>query len=320
MSAFVARGPTLTDSVKCGFMNVAETFAVTTQIDDLRRLVATARASGKRIGCVPTMGALHQGHMSLVERARELSDFVVVTIFVNPTQFAPQEDLAQYPRPLEADLSACRSAGVDAVFLPGADALYPPGFSTWVTVDELSERWEGASRPTHFRGVTTIVLKLLNIVQPDVACFGQKDFQQQAVLRRMVRDLDVPVEIVTCPTIREPDGLALSSRNAYLSADERKAATVLSRCLQRADEQLSSPNANIAAVSAELKTMLDAEPLVAPDYIAIVDPETLAPISESQPRMAVLLAARVGQTRLIDNCLVDLTGQSPSPSSVDHRP
>lgn len=320
MSAFVARGPTLTDSVKCGFMNVAETFAVTTQIDDLRRLVATARASGKRIGCVPTMGALHQGHMSLVERARELSDFVVVTIFVNPTQFAPQEDLAQYPRPLEADLSACRSAGVDAVFLPGADALYPPGFSTWVTVDELSERWEGASRPTHFRGVTTIVLKLLNIVQPDVACFGQKDFQQQAVLRRMVRDLDVPVEIVTCPTIREPDGLALSSRNAYLSADERKAATVLSRCLQRADEQLSSPNANIAAVSVELKTMLDAEPLVAPDYIAIVDPETLAPISESQPRMAVLLAARVGQTRLIDNCLVDLTGQSPSPSSVDHRP
>ena len=320
MSAFVARGPTLTDSVKCGFMNVAETFAVTTQIDDLRRLVAAARASGKRIGCVPTMGALHQGHMSLVERARELSDFVVVTIFVNPTQFAPQEDLAQYPRPLEADLSACRSAGVDAVFLPGADALYPPGFSTWVTVDELSERWEGASRPTHFRGVTTIVLKLLNIVQPDVACFGQKDFQQQAVLRRMVRDLDVPVEIVTCPTIREPDGLALSSRNAYLSADERKAATVLSRCLQRADEQLSSPNANIAAVSAELKTMLDAEPLVAPDYIAIVDPETLAPISESQPRMAILLAARVGQTRLIDNCLVDLTGQSPSPSSVDHRP
>jgi pantoate--beta-alanine ligase len=291
----------------------ADRFIVSTSSAELRRMLTAARRDGLKTGCVPTMGALHRGHISLFEQARKASDVVVATIFVNPTQFGPQEDLAKYPRPIEADLEACRTNGVDIVFLPTAEALYPPGFSTWVTVDDLSERFEGEIRPTHFRGVATIVLKLFNIVQPEVAFFGQKDFQQQAIIRRMVRDLDVPVEIVTCPTIREPDGLALSSRNVYLNPAERSAATVLSRGLRLAELQLRGGNPQPKTVIDNVRALLKSEPLVKPDYVAIVDPDTLAPLHDSQTRMAVLLAARLGATRLIDNSLIELGDHPHSP-------
>lgn len=294
-------------------MAAVERFVACTEIAELRRLIATERGTGRRIGCVPTMGALHRGHVSLIERAKAVTDFVVATIFVNPTQFAPHEDFRAYPRPLEADLAACRNAGVDAVFLPSLESLYPSDFSTWVSVDGLSAKFEGEFRPTHFRGVATIVLKLLNIVQPDVACFGQKDYQQQAVIRRMVRDLDVPVEIVTCPTVRDPDGLALSSRNVYLNSEERRAAAILSRGLALATEQLLAPAPQLPAIIQNVRAVCASEPLVAPDYVAVVDADTLEPLSEPRRRMAVLVAARVGPTRLIDNCIVEL------PSSIDHR-
>lgn len=287
-------------------MAAVERFMVCTEIAELRRLIATERRAGLRIGCVPTMGALHRGHLSLIERARALSDFVVATIFVNPTQFAPHEDFRAYPRPLEADLAACRNAGVDIVYLPPLESLYPPDFCSWVTVDGLSDRFEGEFRPSHFRGVATIVLKLFNVVQPDVACFGQKDYQQQAVIRRMVRDLDVPVEVVTCPTIREPDGLALSSRNVYLNPTERRAGAILSRGLALASEQLQAPGADLPAIIENVRILFATEPLVAPDYVAIVDADSLEPLSEPSRRMTVLVAARVGPTRLIDNCIVEL--------------
>ncbi|MBL8849810.1 MAG: pantoate--beta-alanine ligase [Planctomycetaceae bacterium] len=293
-------------------MSAAEHFLVITQIAELRRVIAAARKDGHRIGCVPTMGALHAGHISLFARTRQLADVVVATIFVNPSQFAANEDLSRYPRPLEADLNACREAGVEIVFLPSVESLYPPAFDTWVKVEGLSATLEGEIRPDHFRGVATIVLKLFNIVQPDSACFGQKDFQQQALIRRMVRDLDVPVQIVTCPTIREADGLALSSRNAYLNPAERRAATVLSRGLRLAEVQLRGGNPDVAAVRENVRLLLAAESLVHPDYVAVVDPDSLAPLEQPQSRMAVLLAARVGSTRLIDNCLIDRHSSEPS--------
>jgi pantoate--beta-alanine ligase len=299
-------------------MPAVERFLVITQIAELRRALTAARKDGHRIGCVPTMGALHPGHISLIAQARQSADVVVATIFVNPSQFGPNEDLSKYPRPLEADLNACVEAGVDIVFLPTVESLYPADFNTWVTVDGLSSVLEGAVRPDHFRGVATIVLKLFNIVQPDVACFGQKDYQQQALIRRMVRDLDVPVQIITCPTVREPDGLALSSRNVYLNPAERRAATVLSRGLQMAEVQLRGGNPDIAAVAANVRTLLASESLVKPDYVAIVDPDSLTSLEQPQPRMAVLLAARVGPTRLIDNSLIDL--HSTIPLTIDHRP
>jgi len=284
----------------------ADRFVVSTSIAELRRMLTAARREGRKIGCVPTMGALHRGHISLFEHARQATDIVVATIFVNPSQFGPHEDFSKYPRPLEADLDACRAANVDIVFLPAVDALYPPNFSTWVTVERLSESLEGRIRPTHFRGVATVVLKLLNIVQPDAAFFGQKDFQQQALIRHMVRDLDLPVEIVTCPTVREPDGLALSSRNVYLNPAERRAATILSRGLRLAELQLRAGNPQTQAVIDNVRALLQSEPLVQSDYLEIVDPDTLAPLTQPQTRMAVLLAARLGATRLIDNCLVEL--------------
>lgn len=283
-----------------------ERFIACTNGAELRRLLDAARRDGLTIGCVPTMGALHAGHTSLFDRARVETKVVVATIFVNPTQFGPQEDFTKYPRPLEADLEACRASGVDIVYLPAPEELYPPGFSSWVTVEGLTAGFEGEVRPTHFRGVATVVLKLLNTVRPDLAYFGQKDFQQQAMIRQMVRDLNVPVEIVTCPTIREPDGLALSSRNVYLSAAERRAATVLSRGLKLAAAQLQSGDFAPNAVVANVRALLESEPLVKPDYVAVVDPDTLAPLEGPQSRMAVLVAARLGATRLIDNVVVKL--------------
>ena len=250
------------------------------------------------------MGALHAGHVSLMRQARAECDFVIATLFVNPTQFAPTEDLAKYPRPFETDCEQCRAAGVDLLFHPSVESIYPPGFSTFVDVEGLTTRWEGAVRPTHFRGVTTVVAKLLNLTQPDKAYFGQKDFQQQAVIRRMCRDLDIPTEIVTCPTVRDPDGLALSSRNAYLSPSERTSGLSLFRALSLARDKVRSGENDLVAIRLAMRAEMEQTPGVAVDYATITDPDSLIELTESQPRMVALVAARVGPTRLIDNLLV----------------
>jgi len=278
---------------------------VTSSIAELRQTLAPMREQRQRIGCVPTMGALHAGHLSLIDAARRQCDIVVTTIFVNPTQFAPGEDLAQYPRPLEDDVARCRDAAVDIVFTPDVEAIYPEGFETYVTLENISTRLEGAHRPDHFRGVATIVLKLFNIVQPDSAFFGQKDYQQQALIRRMVRDLDLPIEIVTCPTVRDDDGLALSSRNVYLSVDERKSALSLSRCLALAQEMIRQGATDLGQVRSAMRDLLDAEADVVVDYVTVVDQESLQEIDQPQERMVALVAARVGTTRLIDNLIIE---------------
>ncbi|MBX3440801.1 MAG: pantoate--beta-alanine ligase [Planctomyces sp.] len=279
----------------------AEGFVAASSIDDVRRLVRQARAQSRRIGCVPTMGALHAGHVSLFEVCRRHADFIVATIFVNPTQFGPQEDFQRYPRPLADDLRAAQAAGVDLVFTPDAETIYPEGFDTFVEVGGLSSVLEGEIRPGHFRGVATVVLKLFQIVQPDVAVFGAKDYQQQAVLRQMTRDLNLPVEIVTALTIREPDGLAMSSRNAYLSPKERKSALVLSESLALAAARLANGDFDLGAIATAMREHLASGAGVQPEYALIVDPDTLEPLSAPQPRMTALVAARLGTTRLIDN-------------------
>ncbi|HWL09097.1 MAG TPA: pantoate--beta-alanine ligase [Planctomicrobium sp.] len=276
------------------------------EINEVRRLVHAARQRGCGIGCVPTMGALHEGHLSLVEECRQRVNYTIVTIFVNPTQFAPHEDLNKYPRPLEADLAACQAAGVDCVYLPDVTSLYPPGYESWVTVEGISACLEGEFRPEHFRGVTTIVAKLFNIVQPDVACFGSKDYQQQAVIRQMVRDLNFPIEIVVCPTIREPDGLALSSRNIYLSPEERVTALTLSRSLRVAEAVLKSGEKSVKVAEEQMLAELTSTPGVGVQYAVIRDPVTLKPIESSQPEMVALIAALVGKTRLIDHLTIRL--------------
>lgn len=273
-------------------------------IADIRTAVAAARLAGQRIGCVPTMGALHAGHLSLIDEAHRRADFVIVTIFVNPSQFAPTEDLDQYPRPLEDDLSRCRHAGVQAVFVPEADALYPPQFETWVDLDHLPTILEGASRPGHFRGVATIVLKLFNIVQPDVACFGAKDYQQQTLIRRMCMDLNLPTEIAVCPIIRESDGLAMSSRNAYLSPEERTAALSISMVLHMAEELVDGGINDVREVESTMLAHLQATERVEPEYAVLRHPDTLRELTDVGSPMVALIAARVGKTRLIDNALL----------------
>lgn len=277
-------------------------------IEELREEVAAARSSGKRIGCVPTMGALHAGHLSLIEVAKTESDFVVVTVFVNPMQFGPNEDLARYPRPLEEDLAACRSAGVDLVFHPDVDVVYPRENAAFVEVPGLSDQLEGASRPGHFRGVTTVVLKLLNMVLPDIAFFGRKDYQQQLLIRQMVIDLNVPVEIRTCPIIREADGLALSSRNVYLSEAERETALVLSQSLQKARQRIEQESVSLQDARAELRSTLQAIDGLTLDYATIADAATLeeATSEARSQHLVALVAARVGTTRLIDNVVIDV--------------
>ncbi len=272
-------------------------------ITETRAASRNARAQQKRIGVVPTMGALHAGHVSLMEIAREQCDFVIATIFVNPTQFGPQEDLDKYPRTLDADLAKCESAGVDLVFHPNIDDMYRNGADTFVEVDRLSRLHEGEHRSGHFRGVTTIVLKLFNITQPDAAFFGQKDYQQQLLIRQMCLDLDVPVEIWTCPIVREPDGLALSSRNRYLSDSERATALRLSRCLRLGQEQVKAGETDIAAVVAAMTDHLTGDDVVI-DYVKVVDANTLAELSAPTANMVALVAARVGSTRLIDNMVL----------------
>jgi pantoate--beta-alanine ligase len=273
-------------------------------IEEVRGAVGRARRAGLRIGLVPTMGALHDGHVRLVERCRAEAGLVVVSIFVNPTQFGPSEDLARYPRTLDDDLRRCAAAGADLVFTPAEEIIYPRGRSTtFVEVPGLSDVLEGAIRPGHFRGVATVVLALFEIVRPDLAVFGQKDFQQQLIIRRMVQDLHVPVEILTEPTVREPDGLAMSSRNSYLSAEERRAATVLSRALRRGREAVAAGVRDADRVRQILDLTISLEQSARLEYAEVADAETLEPLSTIDPgRPAVaLVAARVGPTRLIDN-------------------
>ena len=262
------------------------------------------RSTPRSIGFVPTMGALHAGHRSLVQAARQRCDIVVVSIFVNPTQFGPNEDFSRYPRTLEQDCQMIEAESVDVVFTPTAEIMYPSGASTFVEVEGVSDRLDGASRPGHFRGVATVVAKLFHIVQPDFSFFGQKDAAQVAVLRKMVRDLDFPLEIVVCPTVREPDGLAMSSRNRYLSAEERRQALTLSRALHAAEAHAARGERRAAALLQTMRAALQEEPAIRVDYIAIVDPDTLLPIDDVDGGGLLAIAAYVGNTRLIDNVLL----------------
>jgi pantoate--beta-alanine ligase len=274
------------------------------RIDQVRRAVREARGRGRKVGLVPTMGAIHEGHASLIRAARGEAGCVVVSIFVNPTQFGPGEDLGRYPRPLEKDMAVCRREGVDVVFTPSAAEMYPDGFATSVHVAGLSEKMCGAFRPGHFDGVCTVVAKLFTIVQPDVAYFGEKDAQQLAIIRRMAADLDLPLEIRGCPLVREPDGLALSSRNAYLSADERRRATALSAALAEAKLALAAGERDAAKVAAAVRRRLEAAAGVEIQYVAVVDPDTLADLARIADKVLVAVAAKVGATRLIDNVLL----------------
>jgi pantoate--beta-alanine ligase len=269
----------------------------------LRALIWDARASGSSIGFVPTMGALHAGHFSLVRLARRESDLVVVSIFVNPLQFAPGEDLARYPRKEEEDRAALEREGANVVYLPDTAAMYPPGFSTAVVVSGVSEGGEGAARPGHFGGVATVVSKLFLQVLPDVAVFGRKDLQQVAVVRRMIRDLDFPIRLVVGETVREPDGLALSSRNAYLSPEERRIAAALPRVLFAARDRASRGEHDAAVLTSRIRQELEAAGLRV-DYVDAVDPETMTPVTAAARGTALAAAVRVGSTRLIDNVLV----------------
>ncbi len=273
-------------------------------IADTRSACARIRLAGKTLGLVPTMGALHQGHLSLVRAAQAACDAAAVSIFVNPTQFGPKEDFASYPRNLEEDCRTLEAAGVDLVFTPSVHEMYPSGASTFVEVAGLSERLDGASRPGHFRGVATVVAKLFNIFTPEHAFFGQKDAAQVAVLRKMVRDLQFPVQIGVCPTVREPDGLALSSRNQNLNEGQRRQALVLSRALRTVQQEVERGEHDSTKLLARALHTFGAEPAVQVDYCRIVDPETLEDIPDVHQGALVAVAARVGTTRLIDNLLL----------------
>jgi pantoate--beta-alanine ligase len=280
---------------------------VAESIADVRESIAQARVAGQTIGFVPTMGALHAGHAALVERAKRECDYVVVSIFVNPTQFGPGEDYSRYPRTFDSDLVLCERAGAKLIFVPDRDTIYPSNFgSTYVDVSSVSDVLEGASRPGHFRGVATVVLKLFGIVTPDRAYFGQKDFQQQLILRRMVDDLNVPVSMVTVPTVREADGLAMSSRNRYLNAEERQAARVLSLALGEARAAVKGGETSANRVRQILTSTVKSERLATLDYAEVADAATLEPLTDLvRGREAVaLLVARVGPARLIDNAIL----------------
>ena len=260
--------------------------------------------AGRRVGFVPTMGALHEGHLSLVRAARAQCDVVVVSIFVNPTQFGPNEDLAKYPRSFHQDKAMLESGGVSAIFYPSVEEMYPPGAATWVTVEGLSERLDGRSRPGHFRGVTTVVSKLFNIVQPQLAFFGQKDAAQVAIVRKMVHDLNFGAQIVVCPIVREKDGMAMSSRNAYLDPQQRKQALVLSRSLEKVRSLHEHGENNAEKLIAAGKQLMAEEAAVRLDYFEVVDPDTLEPVIDVANGALIAVAAYVGTTRLIDNLLI----------------
>jgi len=273
-------------------------------IDEMRAASRSARRGDKRLGLVPTMGALHEGHLSLVRAARAECDQVAASIFVNPLQFGPSEDLAKYPRNFDRDRELLAREGVDFVFAPGVDEMYPAGAVTYVTVEGLSDKLCGRSRPGHFRGVTTVVAKLFNIVEPDRAYFGQKDAAQSTIIRRMVRDLNVPVEIVVCPIVREPDGLAMSSRNAYLDPPQRQAALVLHRSLMAVQERFDQGERKVMTLIEAGRQPFAQDPTVRLDYFEMVDPETLDPVVDLSRGALVAVAAFVGKARLIDNIVL----------------
>jgi len=273
-------------------------------IQETRDEIARVRDEARVIGFVPTMGALHKGHITLVKTAREQCDFVVVSIFVNPTQFGPNEDLAKYPRTLESDVRKCEDAGVDLVFAPSASEMYPEGFDSWVEVSGLTDVLEGATRPGHFRGVTTVCAKLFGIVRPDLAFFGKKDYQQFVIIKNLARELGLPLTIVPVDTVREHDGLAMSSRNVYLSSSERQAALALSRSLQLVKRSFDAGERRVRTLQSAAENMIEAEPLAKIDCVAIVDAETLGPIETIERPAVLLLAVRIGSTRLIDNVVL----------------
>lgn len=281
----------------------ARTMWVVRSVAEMQALAGELRRRGKPVALVPTMGALHEGHLSLVRRARANNGALAVSIFVNPAQFGPSEDFVRYPRSFERDLQLLEPFAPDAVFAPSALDVYPPGFSTEVDPGAIGMALEGASRPGHFRGVATVVLKLFNVVNPSVAYFGQKDFQQCVVIRRMVADLNLGVRIVVCPTVRDPDGLALSSRNAYLAAEDRRAAPALYHSLRLAREMYHSSETRASALLDAMQSVLVGEHRISTDYTAIVEPAALKPVSEIETGHVALMAARVGTTRLIDNLI-----------------
>ncbi len=280
-------------------MNVASTIA------RARRHVRLARQNDCTVGLVPTMGALHAGHASLIETARENCVFLAVSIFVNPSQFGPNEDYENYPRPMEKDLELCRQLDVDMVFAPSANEMYPEKNLTWIQVEQLCENLCGASRPTHFRGVTTVCAKLFNIIQPDYAFFGQKDAQQSILIRKMVKDLNMPLEIVVCPTIREKDGLAISSRNKYLTPDQRKDAPLLYQSLQKAQQLIQSGQKDPDKIRREMEAVLKKSAQINIEYLEIVNPDTLEPLEILTGPALIAIAARLGQARLIDNIITN---------------
>ena len=271
------------------------------QIEQVREAVKAWKKEGKSVGFVPTMGYLHEGHKSLIDAARRENDKVVVSIFVNPMQFGPTEDLDSYPRDLNRDAKLCEDAGVDIIFHPEADEMYADGFCSYVDMNGLTTELCGKTRPIHFRGVQTVVLKLFHIVTPDRAYFGQKDAQQLAVIRRMVRDLNFDIEIVGCPIVREADGLAMSSRNTYLNEEERKAALVLSQAVRLGEELVEAGEKNAAVIKEKMIAHIEAEPLAKTDYVEIVDAQSLEPVSEIQGEILAAMAVYIGKTRLIDN-------------------
>jgi pantoate--beta-alanine ligase len=273
-------------------------------VDELRERARAERCRGNTIGVVPTMGALHEGHASLIRAAKDKCGFVVATIFVNPTQFGPNEDYSRYPRTFEADCALAEAEGASVIFAPGVEELYPAGAATFVEVEGLSRRLDGQSRPGHFRGVATVVSKLLIATEADLAFFGQKDAAQVAVLRRMVTDLRLPAKIVVCPIVREPDGLALSSRNVYLSAEERAQALVLSRAVRRVEEMVARGERRRGVLIDAAAELFAREPAVRADYIELVDWDTLLPVETAAPGSLFAVAAFVGATRLIDNTVI----------------
>jgi len=274
-------------------------------VEWMKHTARQAASENRIIGLVPTMGALHEGHLSLVRAAQQQCRPVVVSIFVNPAQFGPREDLDRYPRPLEADCARLESLGVEFVFAPAPAEMYPDGFRTWVQVEGISQRFEGSSRPGHFRGVATVVLKLLEIVRPQFAYFGRKDAQQARVIRRLAADLNLDPEIVVCPIVREPDGLALSSRNAYLTPDDRRAAVVLHEALRAVERKIAEGERDVAPLIVTLRKVLATEPAAAPDYVEIVDANSFEPVRLLRGQCLALLAVFLGGVRLLDNMLIE---------------
>ncbi|HET7470483.1 MAG TPA: pantoate--beta-alanine ligase [Gemmatimonadales bacterium] len=273
-------------------------------IPELRRWVRDARSAARRVALVPTMGYLHEGHLRLVDEARRRAEAVVMSVYVNPLQFGPNEDLARYPRDLARDRTLARARGVDALFAPADAVMYPPGSEIRVIPGPTADRWEGAARPGHFAGVLTVVAKLFHLVEPDVALFGRKDIQQAVLVRQMVRDLDWPLEVVVVPTVREADGLALSSRNAYLSPAERRQAVTLSAALGAAHQAFVAGERRAAALDALVRGRIGAEPALRLEYLAVVEPRTLTPVETVDAGTVLALAARLGRTRLIDNIIL----------------